>query len=104
MSVDLRQALRLVLSLTNPSAIPGARWGEASVDTNQALRPVLSLPNPSELRPQEVPVGHGARGTGGENIFGKRQHRRASQEESASSTVKMLVFADLDDSVIGSSH
>ena len=61
MRLDTKQALRPVLSLPNPSAMQGARWGEASVDTKQALRPVLSLPNPRELRPQEVPVAQGAR-------------------------------------------
>ena len=61
MSVDTQQALRLVSCLANPSAMQGARWGEASVDKKQALRPVVCLPNPSELRPQEVPVGQGAR-------------------------------------------
>ena len=29
MSVDTKQALRLVLSLTNPSALHGARWGRS---------------------------------------------------------------------------
>ena len=84
MSVGLRQALRLVLSLTNPSRMQAARWGEARRDTKQALRPVLSLPNPSELRSQEVPVGQGARWIAANVFFGKPQHRRASQAESAS--------------------
>ena len=61
MSVDMKQALRLVSCLANPSAMQGARWGEASVGMKQALRLVSCLANPSELRPQEVPVGQGAR-------------------------------------------
>ena len=61
MRLDTKQALRPVLSLPNPSAMQGARWGAARLDTKQTLRPVLSLPNPSELRPEEVPVGQGAR-------------------------------------------
>ena len=79
MSVDLRQALRLVLSLTNPSRMQAARWGEARLDTKQALRLVLSLTNPSAL--------HGARWMrmdSGKCIFGKHQHRRDSQAENAS--------------------
>ena len=50
MSVDSKQALRLVLCLANPSALQGARWGGASVDTKQALRLVLSLTNPSRMQ------------------------------------------------------
>ena len=42
MSVDTKQALRLVLCLANPSH-SGARW--MSVDTKQALRLVLCLAN-----------------------------------------------------------
>ena len=61
MRLDTKQALRPVLSLPNPSAMQGARWGEARPDTKQALRPFLSLPNPSELRPEEVPVGPSAK-------------------------------------------
>ena len=61
MRLDTKQALRPVLCLPNPSALPGARWGEASVDTRQALQLDLSLTNPSALRPQEIPVGQGAR-------------------------------------------
>ena len=41
MSGDLRQALRLVSSLTNPSRMQAARWGAARLDTKQALRAVL---------------------------------------------------------------
>ena len=55
-SVDTKQALRLVLSLTNPGPLrpqevpvgQGARW--MRLDTKQALRPVLSLPNPSAMQ------------------------------------------------------
>ena len=83
MRLDTKQALRPVLSLPNPSAMQGARWGEASVDTKQALRLVLSLTNPSELRPEEVPVGPGARWIAANVFFGKRQHRRASQTQNA---------------------
>ena len=61
MRLGTQQALRPVVCLPNPSAMQGARWGEARLDTEQALRPVVCLPNPSELRPQEVPVGQGAR-------------------------------------------
>ena len=50
MSVDTKQALRLVLCLANPSAMQGARWGEASVDTKQALRLVFCLANPSRMQ------------------------------------------------------
>ena len=84
MSGDLRQALRLVSSLTNPSRMQAARWGEARLDTKQALRPVLSLPNPSELRSEEAPAGPDARWIAANVFFGKPQHRRASQTESAS--------------------
>ena len=84
MSVDTQQALRLVACLANPSRMQAARWGEARLDTKQALRPVLSLPNPSELRSEEVPVGQGARWIAANIFFGKTQHRRASQTESAS--------------------
>ena len=59
--LDTRQALRPVVCLSNPSAMQGARWGEARLDTGQALRPVVRLPYPNEPRPQEVPVGQGAR-------------------------------------------
>ena len=51
MSVDTQQALRLVVCLTNPSALQGARW--ESVYTKQALRLVVCLMNPSAM--------HGAR-------------------------------------------
>ncbi len=61
MRLDTEQALRPVLCLPNPSRMQAARWGEASVDMKQALRLVSCLANPSELRPQEVPVGQGAR-------------------------------------------
>ncbi len=54
MRLDLKHALRHVLCLPNPSALAGARWGEASVDTKHALRHVSCLTNPSALRPQEV--------------------------------------------------
>ena len=84
MRLDTKQALRPVLSLPNPSAMQGARWGEASGDLRQALRLVSSLTNLSELRPQEVPVGQGARWIATNVFFGKPQHRRASQTESAS--------------------
>ena len=50
MRLDTKQALRPVLSLPNPSAMQGARWGEASVDTEQALRPAVCLPNPSRMQ------------------------------------------------------
>ena len=59
MSVDIKQALRPVLCLANPSRMQAARWER--LDTKQALRPVSCLPNPSELRPKEVPAGQGAR-------------------------------------------
>ena len=49
MSVDLKHALRHVFSLANPSALAGARWGEASVDMSHALRHDECLPNPSAL-------------------------------------------------------
>ena len=48
MSVDTQQALRLVVCLTNPSAMQGARW--ESVDTQQALRLVVCLTNPSAMQ------------------------------------------------------
>ena len=57
MSVDIKQALRPVLCLANPSRMQAARWER--LDTKQALRPVSCLPNPSELRPKEVPAGQG---------------------------------------------
>ena len=63
MSVDTQQALRLVACLANPSRMQAARWGEASVDKKQALRLVLSLTNPGELRPEDAPIGQGARWT-----------------------------------------
>ena len=49
MRLDTRQALRPVVCLPNPSAMQGARWGEARLDTGQALRPVVRLPNPSGI-------------------------------------------------------
>ena len=49
MRLDTRQALRPVVCLPNPSAMQGARWGEARLDTGQALRPVVCLPNPSGI-------------------------------------------------------
>ena len=42
MSEDLKHALRHVFSLTNPSALAGARWGEASVDMNSPHYSFLS--------------------------------------------------------------
>ena len=48
MSVDTQQALRLVVCLTNPSAMQGARW--ESVDTQQALRLAMCLTNPSAIQ------------------------------------------------------
>ena len=50
MRLDTKQALRPVLCLPNPSAMQGARWGEARLDIEQALRPVVCLPNPSRMQ------------------------------------------------------
>lgn len=61
MRLDTKQALRPVLSLPNPSAMQGARWGAARLDTKHALRLVSSLTDPSEQRPQKIPVRQGAR-------------------------------------------
>ena len=60
MSGDLRQALRLVSSLTNPSRMQAARWGAARVDRSKALPLDLRMPNPSAMRPEKVPAGQGA--------------------------------------------
>ncbi len=56
MSVDLKHALRHDECLPNPSALTGARWGEASVDTKHspqwiALSPQGNLPNSSIHEP-----------------------------------------------------
>ena len=84
MRLDTKQALWPVLSLPNPSAMQGARWGAARLDSNQPLRLVSSPTNPSELRSEEVPVGPGASWIPANAFFGKPQHRRASQTENAS--------------------
>ena len=55
-----------------------------SVDLRQALRLVSSPTNPSELRPEEVPVRPDARWIATNVFFGKPQHRRASQTENTS--------------------
>ena len=44
MSVDTKQALRLVLCLANPSRMQAARWGASK------LRHILCLANPSRLQ------------------------------------------------------
>ena len=49
MRLDMSHALRHDECLPNPSALAGARWGEASVDMSHALRHDECLPNPSAV-------------------------------------------------------